>query len=273
MPATGHVLTEIRRARRLSQLDLGLQAEVSARHISFIETGRAQPSRDMLLRLSEVMGLSHRDCNRLMNAFGYAAVFSDMSLDDGAMQPVREALQIMLDKHNPYPAAVLDLEWNLLMGNTAMHNLMIALIPVPRLQQTSNLLVHMFDPEGLRAYLTNWDTVAGLLLRRLRLQLSTQPTAGLATLMERLLSMDPPRDWQTPSPDSWEGPMLTSELNIHGQQLKVFSTLSSFGTALDAGLQELMIESYFPADEQTRLFFESSQPVRDPMPRHHWPSA
>ncbi len=257
MPATGHVLTEIRRARRLSQLDLGLQAEVSARHISFIETGRAQPSRDMLLRLSEVMGLSHRDCNRLMNAFGYSPVFSDMSLDDSAMLPVREALQIMLDKHNPYPAAVLDIEWNLLMSNQAMQDMMLALMPKERLLQSENMLVLLFHHQGLRPYLTNWDTVASLLLRRLRLQLSTQPTAGLAKLMDRLLSMDPPRDWQTPSPDSWEGPMLTSHLQIHGQSLNVFSTLSSFGTALDAGLQELMIESYFPADEQTRLYFES----------------
>ncbi|MBC53097.1 MAG: transcriptional regulator [Gammaproteobacteria bacterium] len=256
MPATGHVLTEIRRARRLSQLDLGLQADVSARHISFIETGRAQPSRDMLLRLSEVMGLSHRDSNRLMNAFGYAAVFSDMSLDDSAMQPVREALQIMLDKHDPYPAAVLDFEWNLLMSNTAMQNLMLALMPAERLQQSANMLEHIFHPDSLRPYLTNWETVASLLLRRLRLQLNTHPTAGLAKLMTTLLSMDPPQDWQTPSPDSWEGPMLTSELDIRGQQLRVFSTLSSFGTALDAGLQELMIESYFPADEETRRFFE-----------------
>lgn len=258
MAATGHVLTEIRRARRLSQLDLGLQAEVSARHISFIETGRAQPSREMLLRLSEVMGLSHRDCNRLMNAFGYAAVFSDMSLDDSAMQPVREALQIMLDKHNPYPAAVLDIEWNLLMSNDAMQNLMQASMPMERLQQSNNMLEHIFDHQGLRPYLTNWDTVASLLLRRLRLQLNTCPSAGLATLMDKLLSMDPPRDWQTPSPDSWEGPMLTSELNIRGQALKVFSTLSSFGTALDAGLQELMIESYFPGDDATRRFFEDA---------------
>lgn len=257
MPATGHVLSEIRRARRLSQLDLGLQAEVSARHISFIETGRAQPSRDMLLRLSEVMGLSHRDCNRLMSAFGYAAVFSDTSLEDSAMQPVREALQIMLDKHNPYPAAVLDIEWNLLMSNGAMQTLMLALMPAERLQQSNNMLEHIFDHQGLRSYLSNWDTVAALLLRRLRLQLNTHPTAGLARLMEKLLSMAPPRNWQTPDPDSWEGPMLTSQLNIHGQSLNVFSTLSSFGTALDAGLQELMIESYFPADEATRLFFEN----------------
>lgn len=257
MPTTGHVLTEFRRAKHLSQLDLSIQAEVSARHISFIETGRSQPSRDMLFRLSDVMGLSHRDCNRLMNGFGYAPVFSDMSLDDNAMQPVRAALQVMLGKQNPYPAAVLDIEWNLLMSNKSMQTLMTTLMPAERLQQSNNMLEHLFDPQGLRPYITNWDCVAALLLRRLRLQLSSNPTKGLAKLIEKLLAMNPPAHWQTPSPDSWEGPMLTSELNVNGQALKVFSTLSSFGTALDAGLQEMMIESYFPADETTRLFFES----------------
>lgn len=257
MPSTGYVLTEFRRAKHLSQLDLGLQADVSARHISFIETGRSQPSRDMLLRLSDVMGLSHRDSNRLMNAFGYAAVFSDMRLDDTAMEPVRQALQIMLDKQNPYPAAVLDSHWDMLMGNQAMQRLMTVLMPAGRLQQSPNVLEHIFDLQGLRPYMTNWQSVAALLLRRLRLQLNTHPTSRLAALMEKLLDMDPPANWQTPSPDEWEGPMLTSELNINGQPLKIFSTLSSFGTALDAGLQELMIESYFPADEATRQFFEA----------------
>jgi hypothetical protein len=144
----------------------------------------------------------------------------------------------------------------MMLSNQAMQRLMSALMPVEGLQQSHNMLEHIFDPQGLRPYMTNWDSVASLLLRRLRLQLNTHPTTRLADLLAKLLSMDPPANWQTPSPESWEGPMLTSELNIHGQPLKVFSILSSFGTALDAGLQELVIESYFPADEATRHFFE-----------------
>lgn len=256
MGSAGHVLTQLRRAKRLSQLDLSLQAEVSARHISFIETGRSQPSREMLLKLSEVMGLSHRDCNRLMIACGYAPIFTEMALDEAAMQPVRQALKIMLDNQDPYPAAVLNSHWDLQMANQSLQRLMAALLPAGRQRQPINMLEIIFDGEGLRSYMTNWNSVASMLLRRLRLQLQTQPKPELADLMDRLLAMDPPPQWQTPAPDAWEGPMLTSELNISGQALSVFSTLSSFGTALDAGLQELMIESYFPANETTRLFFE-----------------
>lgn len=257
MGSAGHVLAAFRRAKRFSQLELSLQAEVSARHISFIETGRTQPSRDMLLRLAEVLGLAHRDCNRLMSACGYAPVYTDLPLDEAAMAPIRQALKIMLDKQDPYPAAVLNNCWDLQMANRSLNQLMSALLPQDRLQGCINMLEIIFEQQGLRPYMTNWDTVAALLLRRLALQLQTQPKQELADLMETLLSMNPPANWQAPEPNLWEGPMLTSELIINGQPLSVFSTLSSFGTALDAGLQELMIESYFPADENTRLFFEA----------------
>lgn len=257
MGSAGHVLTEFRHARRLSQLELSLQAEVSARHISFIETGRSQPSREMLLKLSEVMGLSHRDCNNLMSACGYAPVYTDMTLDEAAMEPVRQVLKIMLDNHDPYPAAVLNDRWDLQMANRPLQRLIAAVLPAHRLQQPLNMLELIFDQQGLRPYITNWDKVAAILLRRLRLQLQAHPKPQLAELLERLLKMEPPPHWKEPVPEAWEGPMLTSELNIKGQALSIFSTLSSFGTALDAGLQELMIENYFPADEATRLFFEA----------------
>ncbi|WP_394170688.1 helix-turn-helix domain-containing protein [Saccharospirillum alexandrii] len=257
MGSAGHLLATLRRARRFSQLELGLQAEVSARHISFIETGRTQPSRDMLLRLADVMGLAHRDCNRLMNACGYAPVYTDLPLEEAAMAPVRHALKVMLDKQDPYPAAVLHNTWDLHLANQSLHRLLSALLPAPSLQGRINMLEIIFDPHGLRPYMTNWEAIAALLLRRLALQLQTQPKPELTSLMDRLLAMDPPVNWQTPEPNTWEGPMLTSELLINGQALSVFSTLSSFGTALDAGVQELMIESYFPADDATRLFFET----------------
>jgi len=129
--------------------------------------------------------------------------------------------------------------------------------PPDRVQDRINMLELIFDHHGLRPYLLNWDAIAALLLRRLKLQLQTEPNPELARLMETLLGMDPPADWQAPELEGWEGPMLTSELDIQGQRLSVFSTLSSFGTALDVGLQEMMIESYFPTDESTRRFFQS----------------
>ncbi|MEX2365323.1 MAG: helix-turn-helix domain-containing protein, partial [Pseudohongiellaceae bacterium] len=216
MGSAGHLLATLRHARRFSQLELGLQAEVSARHISFIETGRTQPSREMVLRLADVMGLTHRDCNRLMNACGYAPVYTDLPLEEAAMEPVRHGLKMILDKQDPYPAAVLNNNWDLYMANQSLQRLLSALLPAGSLEGRINMLDIIFDPQGLRPYMTNWEAVASLLLRRLALQLQSEPRQALSELMEQLLSMDPPANWQVPEPNTWEGPMLTSELLING---------------------------------------------------------
>lgn len=254
MPTTAHALANLRRARRLSQLDLALAAEVSARHISFIETGRSQPSRPLLMRLAEVMGLSHRETNQLMCACGYAAPFSNLPLDEAAMRPVQAALDIMLSNHEPYPATVLSHTWEVRMLNTSMQRVLgLLLEPMPA-DTPVNILRLLFDPAGLRPFILNWDELAGLLLRRLKLELQTHPQSDNASLFAELLTMNPPADWQTP-PSHWEGPMLTVQVQVGDQVLSLFTTLTSFGTPLDAGLQELMIESYFPADDVTRHFF------------------
>lgn len=253
MAGVGQVLMEFRRERRLSQLELALQAEVSTRHISFIETGRSRPSREMLLRLAAVMGLAHRDCNLLMTASGYAPAYSDLALDEAAMGPVMKALTVMLENHAPFPAAVLDSTWNLRMMNLPMQQLMRFLVPADRSAGPVNILELIFADGPLRQAMVNWDEVAALLLRRLRLQLQASASPELSALFTRLVSLAPPPGWRQPTAPA-EGPMLTTNLVIAGQPLSLFSTLSTFGTALDAGLQELMIESYFPADERTRQF-------------------
>lgn len=255
MPSSStHVLANLRRARRLSQLDLGLAAEVSARHISFIETGRSQPSRTLLLRIADVMGLCHREANQLMCACGYAPAFSTMPLEEDAMRPVQEALATMLDNHNPYPATVLNHTWEVRMANTSMQRLLALLLGAPLRAAPINMLKLVFSHEGLRPFIVNWDELAGLLLRRLKLELQTHPENDNALLFAELLNMHPPANWQTP-PSHWEGPMLTAQVRVGTQELSLFTTLTSFGTPLDAGLQELMIESYFPADDSTRRFF------------------
>lgn len=259
MPPTAHALAHLRRARRLSQLDLALAAEVSARHISFIETGRSQPSRPLLLRLAEVMGLSHRETNALMTACGYAPPFSNLSLDEAAMRPVQAALDIMLSSHEPYPASVLTHTWDLRMANNSLQRILSLLLGKPPGNTPVNMLRILFDPAGLRPFIVNWDELAGLLLRRLKLELQAHPDSDNAALMAELLTMNPPTDWQTP-PSHWEGPMLTVQVQVGEQVLRLFTTLTSFGTPLDAGLQELLIESYFPADEVTRRFFTEQLP-------------
>ena len=123
MSAVGPLLSEYRKKNRLSQLDLSLMADVSSRHISFIETGRSSPSRSMLLRLADVLDLPHRDSNPLLHSGGYTAAYTELDLEAVGMAPVKDALQLILDNHNPYPALVMDGSWNVLMANTAQQKM------------------------------------------------------------------------------------------------------------------------------------------------------
>ena len=254
---TGQILAELRKTRRLSQLDLALRAEVSSRHLSFIETGRSQASAPMLKRLAMELELSCRDTNRLLLSAGYAPAFSNTDLDSDAMAPVRQALEIMLVNHNPFPAVVLDAHWNVLMANQAQQQLMSLMMeergPFP---QTANVVELVFHPQGYRPFLVNWEDVASFLLRRLHRDHQARPDPRLASLLKRLgeladvealLHQEPPGDRSEP--------MLALEIDLAGQRLRSFSTLASFGTALDVVMEELRIEHYFPADDATRRWF------------------
>lgn len=256
MSAVGPLLSEYRKKSRLSQLDLSLMADVSSRHISFIETGRTSPSRAMILRLADVLDLPHKDSNLLLHSGGYAAAYTELDLDADDMQPVREALTLILDNHNPYPALVMDGSWNLLMANSAQQK-MTAQISGPSGElPTRNLLEAVFRQDCYKPFIENWDEVASHTLRRLRKQVLAFGKPSDDALYKRLMEMSPPDNWQQPDDSPDDGPMLTLDINLGGQSLKMFSTLSQFGTALDAGMEELLIESYFPADAQGKAFFE-----------------
>ncbi|WP_300522670.1 helix-turn-helix transcriptional regulator [Alcanivorax sp.] len=254
---TGQILAELRKTRRLSQLDLALRADVSSRHLSFIETGRSQASSQMLKRLAMELELSCRDTNRLLLSAGYAPAFSETDLDSESMAPVRQALEVMLVNHNPFPAVVLDAQWNVLMANQAQQQLMAMMMqergPFP---QTTNVVELVFHPRGYRPFLANWEEVASFLLRRLHRDQQARPTPALTRLLERLgaladvetlLHRDPPSDRNEP--------MLALDIHLAGQRLRSFSTLASFGTALDVVMEELCIEHFFPADDATRHWF------------------
>jgi transcriptional regulator with XRE-family HTH domain len=259
MPAVGPLLSEYRKRNRLSQLDLSLLADVSSRHISFIETGRTKPSRSMLLRLADVMNLPLQDSNLLLNSGGYAPAYSELDLESPAMHAVRSALNLILDNHNPYPALVMDGYYNLLMSNQAQQRLMsVALENVGELP-TNNLLLALFREDMFRGLIANWEEVAGHLLRRLRKQVLAYGKPAHEALYEQILSMDPPKNWMQPDHPQDDGPMLTLDFKMGDLTLSTFTTLSQFGTALDIGMEELLIESYFPADETTRRFFLQAQ--------------
>lgn len=255
MTAVGSLLSEYRKRNHLSQLDLGMMADVSARHISFIETGKSMPSREMLLKLADTLSLSLHDSNLLLNSGGFAPVFSHFELGAPEMEPVREALTMMLEKQNPFPALVLDGDWNILMINAGQQFLAQQLAIKPKEDGSNNLLELVFDQDCYRPHIANWEEVAGNLLRRLRRQMLAYSKPSHIALFKKLLSMTPPPDWQQPDYQSQERPILTVNIRVGDQTLKMFSTLSQFGTALDVGTEEILIENYFPADESSRAFF------------------
>lgn len=258
MSAVGPLLSEFRKKSRLSQLELSLLADVSSRHISFIETGRTQPSRAMLMRPADVLNLPHKDSNLLLHSGGYAAAYSELQLDSSELEPVRHALGLILDNHNPYPALVMDGDYNVVMANSTQQVLLTRLLkPGQELPAGLNVLEAVFSAAALRPVIVNWDTVASHLLRRLRKQVLAFGKPSHTALLARLESMSPPPDWQQPKESQHDGPMLTVDFQLEGQILSTFTTLSQFGSALDIGIEELMIESYFPADNASRKFFEA----------------
>ena len=259
MSAVGPLLNEYRKKSRLSQLELSLLADVSSRHISFIETGRSQPSRAMLLRLADVLNLPHQDSNLLLNSGGYAAAYTELDMDSSEMEAVRQALNLILENHNPYPAIVMDSAYNLLMANQAQQSLVLQIIGENRQLPTSNILEAVFREDAFRPFIANWDQVASHLLRRLRKQVLAYSSASHEALYNRVMELSPPQDWQQPGDTASDGPMLTVDFKMGDMTLSMFTTLSQFGSALDIGMEELLIESYFPADEPSRQFF--NQPI------------
>lgn len=255
MSSVGPLLSEYRKRSRLSQLDLSLMADVSSRHISFIETGRTKPSRDMILRLADVLDLPHKDSNLLLHSGGFSAAYTDFDLSTPEMEPVRQALNMILDNHDPYPALVMDGNWNLLMQNRTQEKLMTKVMGPGKALPTRNVLEAVFLEDGFKPHIVNWDEVASHLLRRLKKQVLAFDHPELKALYTRLLDLSPPEGWQQPNDELSDGPMITIDFEIEGVKLSMFTTLTQFGTALDTGMEELLIESYFPADAQCRELF------------------
>lgn len=259
----GQLLRCWRERRKQSQLDLALQAEVSQRHLSFLESGRAKPSRDMILQLADVLDVPLRERNVLLTSAGFAAIYASRPLDSADMSAVRQALELMLAHHEPYPAIVMDKNWNLLLENQACQRF-IALLGKPeevwqRVDSSGarNTMRLTFSPLGMQPMIANWSEVSGMLLERLHREFSADPgNQMLAKLLEELQALPSvPERWQSPAILSATDPILSLELQLGSQTLKIFSMLSTFGTALDITADELRVETFFPADEFTRQFF------------------
>jgi transcriptional regulator with XRE-family HTH domain len=252
----GDLLRDWRRRRRLSQLELSNEAGISARHLSFLETGRSRPSREMVLRLSERLDVPLRERNGLLMAAGFAPVYRERSIDAPEMRPARQALNRVLDGHEPYPAVVVDRSWNLVMANEAA---MLFFEDVPEELVRPPVNVHRFalHPQGLAARVVNLPEVRAHLVARVARQVALTGDRELAALHEETRAYgagdeDAPHE---PSHDI----ALPTRLRYGDQVLSFFSTVTTFGTAEDVTLAELAIEAFFPADEETAAFLRQRQ--------------
>lgn len=260
MSPIGVLVQQWRKSRRLSQLALAAEASVSLRHLCFIETGRARPSRGMVLKLAEALDVPLRERNALLLAAGFAPAFRETTLEEPVLDAVRRALEAILAQQEPYPAVVMDREWNLKRTNKAAQRLFAWLAagsatePAASPPGPPNVLRMMLHPEGIRRYVANWPEVATSLVRRVRREATGGMTDEVAQrlLAEVLAYPGVPR----PPAGADEAPLLPIvpvRFARDGRELSYFSTVTTLGTAQDITLQELRIECFHPADDRTGL--------------------
>lgn len=248
----GALLRQCRQRRSLSQLDLAIAADVSARHVSLVETGKSNPSPEMIIRLADELQVPLRDRNRLLLAAGFAPRYAEQPLDGAALAVARDAVARVLRAHEPFPALVFDRRWNVVMTNRALTPFLSDVAP-DLLQPTINMVRLALDPRGLAPLIVNMADVLALFRSRIARQLATAPDAELTALYEELLapgtegatSLAPESDVAIPMIIRWQG-----------RELRLFSTITTFGTPMDITLDEIAIESYYPADDESAAFFQ-----------------
>jgi transcriptional regulator with XRE-family HTH domain len=256
----GDHLREWRQRRRLSQLDLALDAEISTKHLSFLETGRAQPSREMVLRLAEQLGIPLRERNVLLVSAGYAPVFPQRSLVDPALQQARKAVDLVLKGHEPYPALAVDRHWTLIAANAVVPRL-IATADPSLLEPPVNVLRLSLHPKGLAPRIENLAEWRAHLLTRLRQQIDVTADGALTKLMDELAAYPAPDGRKSPRTnlhDEYAGVVVPLRFATEAGTLSLFSTTTIFGTPVDVTLSELAIESFFPADATTAAMLHSA---------------
>jgi transcriptional regulator with XRE-family HTH domain len=252
MPETGvgTLLRDWRQRRRLSQLDLALEAGVSTRHLSFVETGRSRPSREMVLHLAEQLSVPLRERNQLLLAAGYAPGYSARTLEDPDMGPVRDAIGRVLTGHEPYPAIAIDRHWNLVASNSALGPLLMGASP-ELLAPPANCMRLALHPDGIAPRIINLGEWRTHLIHRLERQIALSGDDQLRALRDEIETYPGGEDVPDPAPDGSE---IMVELRLtfgDGGELAFFSTVTTFGTAFDVTLSELSIEAFFPANEDT----------------------
>lgn len=246
----GQVLKEWRARRRLSQLDLAIEAEISARHLSFVESGRSSPSRDMLAKLAEQLSMPARAANRLMLAAGYAPIHSERPMDAPDMTAARQAVETVVHGHMPFPALAVDRHWNVVLANGAITSL-LAGVSEELLRPPLNALRLSLHPQGLSSRIVNLAEWRHHLLERLRRQVEETGDEVLSRLHAELAAYPAPKASSHAGADPLAIPLQLRDPSS-GSILSFISTTTVFGTATDVTLAELVLECFYPADAATR---------------------
>ena len=248
----GNLLRDWRIRRRMSQLELASEAEISTRHLSFLETGRSQPSRDMLLKLAEQLGIPLRERNVLLTAAGFAPVFAERRLDDPALESARKAISLVLTGHEPFPALAIDRHWTLVDANAGVARLMAG-ADEGLLRPPINVLRLSLHPKGLASRIVNFAEWRAHLLARLHRQIGLTADPVLADLLRELSAYPKPATARPsrPARDHYAGIVVPLQLMAGPLTLTLFSTTTIFGTPVDITLSEIAIEAFFPADTPT----------------------
>jgi transcriptional regulator with XRE-family HTH domain len=255
----GTLLKQWRNRRSLSQLDLAVTSQVSQRHISFLESGRAKPSQKMVLQLATVLEIPLRHQNLMLSMAGFAPIHTETDLSAPEMISISKALNFILRQQEPYPAIVIDRYWNLLLANNGATRLLNMFIDPDKLQTLFcidgkiNLMRVTFDPQGLRPFIANWEELVGYLLQRVHREANSSIESEQSTLLfDELISYPGVADiWSCSNHSPQNDLILTTHFKKHDLDLRFFATISTLGTPYDITLQEMRIECLFPADEVT----------------------
>jgi transcriptional regulator with XRE-family HTH domain len=248
------LLRHWRSLRGMSQLDLALASNVSSRHVSFLETGRSEPSRDMLLRLAAALGVPLRERNELLRAAGFPEVFPEPRFADGLPTCITDAIERMLVQHEPFPMIVIDRGYDILRANDACTRLIARFVVDPAaLSSRLNIASLLFDQRLARPFVANWEEVARSFLSRIHREKLAQPgSTVLAELDDRILAYgDVPRDWHTADLSRPSEPTLTLRLRRDDLELAFLTAVTSFSAPQNITVEEVILESYFPLDDRT----------------------
>jgi transcriptional regulator with XRE-family HTH domain len=248
----GDHIRDWRRRRRLSQLHFALEAEISQKHLSFIESGRSSPSRDMVLRLAEHLQVPLRERNAMVLAAGFAPAFPERRLNDPALAPARQAIDLILKGHEPYPALAVDRHWTLVAANAAVGRLLGLVGDAALLEPPVNVLRLALHPGGLAPHIVNFGQWRSHILERLREQVGLSGDETLAALLSSLRGLPYDRaEKLDEAANAYGGIAVPLRLRTPAGLMSFISTTTVFGTPIDVTLSEIALETFFPADPAT----------------------